>query len=222
MWSHCNCNRNEHIVCLDNFTISPRTRTSSADKVNLVILLVLVSSSLHLSSALYLAASEGKEDEGAVKWIRVTSKPILEYGNGTLQAWVSSEWSSRIDKSNGLRRGGDLTMLNTSFSTWVMLMMMMQIGSTCCRTAIMPSQMLLLALVLWLTLHPRQWSDHIGMYGFLQCWTTWGAISSSSRSQSQRCCFASSNLDIVIRAMDDACPIELGGPVDMVWCDCFI
>jgi hypothetical protein len=64
---------------------------------------ILSPSRKHRSISLYLAASEVVEDEGLVEWMMVTSNPMRLFG--VFQCPVSSEWSSRIDKSNGCSRG---------------------------------------------------------------------------------------------------------------------
>ena len=94
------------------------------------------------------------KDGNFVEWTRVTSKPIRE--KGTRHAPLSSEWSILMETSNGCSRGRDLTIPHCSFSICVGLVIILAVGRILCSTLTMPSLIPLLALVLWLTLHPRQ------------------------------------------------------------------
>jgi hypothetical protein len=108
------------------------------------------------SISLYLAASKAVEDKGLVEWMMVTLN--LMRLHGVFQCPVLREWSNRIDKSNGCSRGseGEGTMLCASHSSYVLESIIPTKGRMCLKVLMISSRMLLLALVLWLALQPRQ------------------------------------------------------------------
>ena len=96
---------------------------------------------------------------GLLEWMSTRSKPIC--AKRICHAPCVRRWLSRIDKSNGLRFGRDLTILLTSFSICAPKCIILVTGRICLKMLWMLSQQALLKEVLWLALQLRQWSLHL-------------------------------------------------------------